>query len=341
MWHVLHLIARPIEALLGVFCVVTAIMLYPSEEGKIQSKFEDFWVRVDDFQRTTLSNHTTFLQQVARLESSWLDRLFGHKLLSARSVAVSLVLSFSSAATVASAMSLQDDHSEVALFLFLLSILCYLLGPLMLLYPLVRFPEGPHVKPLSFTVIVIVVGLIILQRSLVFVVVSVICISCDFLFISLTRRLLHLAGTMTKSTTIALVVVLNCSLAALLCVLPIFFSARIDQMLYIRFIEPSHGESNSAILAREIMAVNNNITLIATSNSIDAVIACLFGLLAVTLLVHRALWPLLTRTLFRMTDIGTKGRRAILTTVGLALLAAGISGKVPELVQKLIEKFGG
>ncbi len=67
----------------------------------------------------------------------------------------------------------------------------------------------------------------------------------------------------------------------------------------------------------------------------------LFVLLALVLLIHRAIWPLLTRTLFRMADIGTKGRRAILTTVGLALLAAGISGKVPELVQKLIEKLGG
>jgi hypothetical protein len=42
-----------------------------------------------------------------------------------------------------------------------------------------------------------------------------------------------------------------------------------------------------------------------------------------------------------MQDIGTKGRRAILTTVGLALIAAGVTGKVPELVQKVIEKFSG
>jgi hypothetical protein len=42
-----------------------------------------------------------------------------------------------------------------------------------------------------------------------------------------------------------------------------------------------------------------------------------------------------------MTDIGTKGRRAILTTIGLALIAAGITGKFPELVQKVIETFGG
>jgi hypothetical protein len=37
MWHLLHLIARPIEALLGVFCALSAIMLYPGEEGKRES----------------------------------------------------------------------------------------------------------------------------------------------------------------------------------------------------------------------------------------------------------------------------------------------------------------
>ncbi len=136
MWHVLHLIVRPIEVLLGLFCVLTAIVLYPGEEEKIQSRFEDFWIRVDDYQKLALSK-------------------------------------------------------------------------------------------------------------------------------------------------------------------------------------------------------------LGVSNFFDVAIALLFVLLAFVLLVHRLAWPLLTRTLFKMADIGTKGRRAILTTVGLALLAAGISGNVPELVQKLIEKFGG
>ncbi len=50
MWHLLHLIARPIEVLLGLFCVLTAILLYPTEDGKIQSRLEGFWVRVDDYE---------------------------------------------------------------------------------------------------------------------------------------------------------------------------------------------------------------------------------------------------------------------------------------------------
>ena len=83
------------------------------------------------------------------------------------------------------------------------------------------------------------------------------------------------------------------------------------------------------------------IVFVSMSGLLNVGLLLLFAVLAAFLLVHHLLWPLLTRTLFKMADVGTKGRRAILTTVGLALLAAGISGKVPELVQKLIEKFGG
>jgi hypothetical protein len=69
----------------------------------------------------------------------------------------------------------------------------------------------------------------------------------------------------------------------------------------------------------------------------------LFSLaLAIMLMVHRAVWPQLTRTLFRITDIGTKGRRAILTAVGMALLSASIfHEKIPDLLKELVKGFGG
>lgn len=43
-----------------------------------------------------------------------------------------------------------------------------------------------------------------------------------------------------------------------------------------------------------------------------------------------------------MANIGTKGRRAILTSIGIALLGISVfGGKFPELMAKLIEKLGG
>ncbi len=58
--------------------------------------------------------------------------------------------------------------------------------------------------------------------------------------------------------------------------------------------------------------------------------------------MHRVLWPLLSRPLFRMQDIGTKGRRAILTAVGLSLLTGSFfGGKVPEWLKEILKGFSG
>jgi hypothetical protein len=94
MRHVIHLVAVTLEFLLGVFCILTAIILYPGEEGRIQSKFEDLWIRVHDYQKLALSKHALFMTQVAKLETHIFDRLFGNKLISGHALVVSFVLSY-------------------------------------------------------------------------------------------------------------------------------------------------------------------------------------------------------------------------------------------------------
>src|SRR5882672_5355411 len=98
MWNWVHLSARIFLCVVGAFCLVTAIFLYTGEEGRTQSALEDLWTRIDDRHKRVLSAHTAFMQQVARLETRYLDALFGHRLFSLRSVGVSLSFSVSSAA---------------------------------------------------------------------------------------------------------------------------------------------------------------------------------------------------------------------------------------------------
>jgi hypothetical protein len=100
MLYVLHIVGRIIEALLGLFCLISALMLYPSKDGKIQSKLEDFWIRVDEYQMVAVSGHAAFMAQVATLETRLLDRIFGKKLFSVQSLAVSCCLSFLSMCAV-------------------------------------------------------------------------------------------------------------------------------------------------------------------------------------------------------------------------------------------------
>ncbi len=352
MWHVLHLIARPIEVLLGAFCVLTAIVLYPNEEGKIQSKFEDFWIRVDDYQHLALSKHAAFMTQVAKLETRFLDRMFGHKLISSRAFGVSFSCSLAAVSIFIIVSTHQTDQNSSVKFAsscliasIVLGGACIFLRRLLVLTPL-----------LAIALLLVVSSLIEYRRGsmasvgvLAFAVVVLGGFVCDIAFLLLTRRLTRLAGEMTSSLRVILVVAINLFLAIFL-ISPYLAVERpfIGWPTIPESVSQTPDSDNSPnseleypVRSGDGFLDNSLLFLISLTNMFDAALALLFVLLALLLLVHRLFWPLLTRTLFRMTDIGTKGRRAILTTVGFALIAAGISGKVPELLQELVEKFGG
>jgi hypothetical protein len=348
MWHALHLIARPIEVLLRVFCVLTAIVLYPDEEGKIQSKLEDFWIRVDDFQNQSLTRHAAFVTQVAQLESKLLDRVFGNRLFSVQAVGISFCCSVGMMSLGFVLPQYREYRTPSGIVdvgvtsLFSALLLCSLIIGATGVFIATR-PVAPPKALRLITCMLFLSGFVtfyfsfsqglVALQNVGTVILSVVVggFACDVIFIVLTRRLLRWAGCMTSYLKVLATILLNLlSAIALALVFP--FAAYV-LTLVVTAARPGDTERISeAILVGLWMAF---------SNIFDVVLALFFVILASLLLVHRALWPLLTRTLFRMADIGTKGRRAILTTVGFALLAAGISGKVPELVQKVIEKFGG
>jgi hypothetical protein len=148
---------------------------------------------------------------------------------------------------------------------------------------------------------------------------------CDAAFVAITRRVVQWAGEMTRSWKVIAILLLNVVLAIFL-VGPAFVWSDPRIFQYLR-------KDMRAVLV---------ISTISMTNMIDGAFALLFVFLALILLLHRTLWPLLTRTLFRMTDIGTKGRRSILVVIGVALLSASVfGGKLPELLKDLVKGFGG
>jgi hypothetical protein len=337
MWHILHLIARPIEALLGVFCVLSAIVLYPSEEGKIQSKFEDFWIRVDDFQNLALSRHAAFMAGVAKLEKRFLDRVFGSKLITWHSMLVSFLLSLASIAIV---MAIEFHARKLLLEKFWWFTL---VGSLAIALSII-LRKGLTI--VAVAVLLFLLGLAWLSSgywlsrgqgglsylgaaAVITIPMSLSGFVCDAVFIALTRQLLQRAGEMKRSFPILLIVLSNLLLAVVL------IGPFVADTLAARNF-PYHD------VAWPDAPFSPIVYMISQTNVFDTALALLFVLLCVILLVHRALWPLLTRTLFRMTEVGTKGRRAILTAVGLALLSASVfGGKFPELLKEIVKAFGG
>jgi hypothetical protein len=145
----------------------------------------------------------------------------------------------------------------------------------------------------------------------------------DLLFIAITRRLLRAVQPIKNYLVIVLIVVANLLCAVVLVIFPLTwgrFEVRSNK----------HAPLGALLVFTSLM------------NYLDAFLALLFVLLSIILLVHRVLWPLLSRTLFRLQDIGAKGRRAILMSVGLSLLGTSIfGGEFPKLWEKILEHFGG
>jgi FtsH-binding integral membrane protein len=70
--------------------LVSTKLLYKSEQGKLQSKLEDLWIRIDDLQKQALSRQTAFMGVVAETLTARFDRNFGKKLISLQSLIVSV-----------------------------------------------------------------------------------------------------------------------------------------------------------------------------------------------------------------------------------------------------------
>jgi hypothetical protein len=121
--------------------------------------------------------------------------------------------------------------------------------------------------------------------------ISVISLSfaSDFLFVAITRQLLRSVQRFTSYLTILILLVGNSACAAFLVVVPFYWGAELNDY------RTDPAEDIGFVLK-----------IASLFNCVDAFLAALFALLVLLLLMHRALWPLLTRTLFRMADIATK-----------------------------------
>ena len=321
VWHLLHLIASSIGFLLGAFFLLTAIILYPNEEGKIQSALENFWIRVDDYQALPLSRHAALMTGVAKLETRFLDGVFGRKLISGQALGVSVLFAVITVLITLFAPTSDNNFVLVAAVIGIFAV------PIFAVNLFMRLPRSVRKTLLAAVLIILVISFLLgLSTTLGVLVYSgeleeigIVALggfACDVAFVAMTRRLLRWSVEMTSSLRVLASVVLS-FLAAIILVCPL--------VLYGYVREDSPLQNTAQMLA-----------LVAFTNLFDCVLAVLFVFLAVLLLIHRAVWPLLTRTLFRMQDIGTKGRRAILTAVGLYLM--GASGwKVPGLFKQLVE----
>src|SRR5271157_4236867 len=70
--------------------------LYEDEEGRIQDRIAEWWIRLDDVRTVSLSRAAAFMQGIAQITTKVMDYVFGTKTFSFRLLGTSFFFSIAS-----------------------------------------------------------------------------------------------------------------------------------------------------------------------------------------------------------------------------------------------------
>lgn len=350
MRHSVLLLLRTLSFIGGLSLIWIALFLYESKQGVIQNRLENLWIRLDDLQRSFISRHTTFMHIMASSTSAALDQVFGKKLFSARFIGTSTCFSLASIYFFTTFTAFRSLGPRVAAanavlsagYLFLASarrdvenskwirvwtVILITSIPLTIVVMSIFFwtPESTQsAMSLLLTLELMLPGTLI---GLVIAVVS------DVLFVALTRWILRLSSNSKSFLMMTITLFLNCFLALSLFLVPLYYQSRfVRYMVHGTTIEFNHLYFfflNLSLVYAYPMAVYSNLY--------TAIVSTMFIFLALSMLLHRILWPVMERPVYVMQDLGIVRRKKTLVAIGLGLMAFAF-GYMPEFL-KILEKL--
>ena len=89
--RVVWLLLKPVS-----HCLIYLAFLSEDEEGRVQDRVADWWVRLDDARSASVSWAAAFLQEAARLTARVIDYVFGSRPISLRIIGTSYCFSLAS-----------------------------------------------------------------------------------------------------------------------------------------------------------------------------------------------------------------------------------------------------
>jgi len=332
---------RAVTAVLGLIFVSLASLTYEDEDGRIQSKLEDWWIRLDEGRTASLSWVASFVQGVARACSVGLDRVFSKRLFSARAIAVSLALSVASVFLSASILSIiplrifANVHSNsTAINGFVLFLRASAFAMVPALSEILPLPWKPMLPKLiralwwlsfgipSFFIADFLLYVFIATPNghkygelftIVLLGVLAIGVLSDVAYIAFMRWILRRISGAERVGRISLAVVFQFLALAMMTVLPFYFGTKIA----------SYSEPAGFALV-----------LSCSVNSLDVLAILLVISMAILMLIHRLIWPTLQRLLYAVQRVPPPNRKAVMWTIGTCLLAYSYAG-IPSWIVSL------
>jgi hypothetical protein len=319
---------------LGVLFVCAALFLYENEEGRIQNKLEEWWIRLSDRGKEPRSWAAAFMQDVADSTGRGFDRLLGKRLLSLRFIFVSISFSIASAflfvflvwpvvhnppptvsreevllfvvffagfGSVPAFTNSKTILGKTSLGLWWAAIVLALLkiADFMLFVSSTR-GAGPAAGGVGYIILLLAPSLF-----------------CDLSYIVLTRWILRRISKIDRVREIVLEVLVSLLILATLLCAPIIFGVRIGRYFP---------------LAGGVLLVS------IVLNSVDLVVGFAALILALLLLLHRLFWPTVGRSIYAIQRFGLIKNKKLLWVIGITLVFLprhSITGLFKSLLEKL------
>ena len=305
MPNILHILLRILAGIAGALLLYVAFFLYEDEEARLQNRLEQIWKRINALQSSAMSKEVAFLQGATRTTSAILDRLLGHKLVSAESIAVSFC--FSGGSLYFGLLALEPEvfrgHAWAVFVVILVALFLFIMGSRIQKVredsaevredsAKVRDPGFIRVGCLEL-MIALVILLLGLSSMVEFfwekplrilgVLMWSVSICIDIYFIVFFRWVLKKIAGFVSLWTIIYCFVAVSAMAVLLG--GPAFAAMLPSFRH-RYLGPP---SNSLLWL---------ICYISTTNLVDTFCLLLLMLIMVLLLTHRLIWPLIKRPIY-------------------------------------------
>ena len=312
---------QAIGTVVGSLLVIYGLFTVPTDQTRYENYLVRWWVWVEERRERGLKLQAAFLQVVATVTASGLDRLFGHRLLSFRAVLASITLSFSSVfIVIGGTMFFGTVSGSSAHLVYWALIACGLFG-LLLLWMVARAQVKAMIVVdavlLAVTAGVFFVGFVrvgpervgVLQAFLPLVVALLASLSSDIFFVAATRWLLRFSQSGTTVLRIGTLTILNLAAAAILVGAPFQLFQGLNSTAFV------DGRWSAATSLAEAFV------FVAFFNLLDGAVALCAITLGALMLVHRAIWPLIGRPLEVISSEHVLLRRWPLFFAGVGVLS--------------------
>jgi hypothetical protein len=317
---------------LGLVIICAYLFLYEDEEGKVQNKIEEWWIKLSDKQNVSRSKVAAFMQEVARLTGSGFDLLFGRSLVPLRVVPISIYLSLASLFLLilltVPGVKYSAGTSRQAAFGLLFYFIALALVP--------AFSQNKWVLGIWWMIIPSV--LLGMSGFLIFafktrgarstfrgvglvVLIFVSSLLLDLFYIALTRYILKRISRIDHIPEILVMIFLNLFALVIPVLAPIYIG------IWLAKYAPQAG----AMVMASIMF-----------NFIDFLAGFAALLLAIILLLHRLFWPAVQRPLYAIYRYAPLNaplkEKKWMWTIGIALLFLPYHFTI-DVLKAILDKF--